>query len=180
MRVLPIALVLLSACSVHVETQATSESSPDKTRPEPSLDESEEPALPPSPEPIESFLAHTGSVTWGILTVKTEVIDGEVYCNCTREIVEDENNRREISEGRVIARDLAASWFVYAHTSHELYLFDGKGTLVRSTLEQESFVKSTSHHQQLAGGDTWNPSAELLQDLPPKLVAKIDESVAGR
>lgn len=175
---LAVGLILLTACDHEIQPRGGS-SEDEETGQNP-----EEPDWSRTPVPVERFLEGLGEMhVGGNIHVQTVVHEGRPYVRFIEREVEvrgDEEGEgkststEEWKSGSFIGEDLDAPWFVYVHTSQELYAFDGRSQLQIVTRTVGEDGARNSAHKFVGGGEAWDPDPSLLETLPAKLIARID------
>ena len=162
-------LLALLACEDRSEPASEAASSSDQTPAEPvSSSENEggdQQVITAMPQPINEFITKRGTLAFGPLTVEVVEKDGKLFCNPS------------VGSGFDFTHDPEAQWFVYVHTTHDIWAYGGGGWLTRGTIQINPDGTYAGEVSRLTIGDRWMPSAELLASMPQPLIDKIDEIV---
>ena len=145
----------------------------------------DQPEITTTPQAVGKFIELGGKLQHGPLTVETRFEDGKVYCDYKRRVYgeRDESgvvtlaSKTDIGGGFEFSHDRDAPWFIYVHTTHEIWAYGGRGWLSRETFRFTPEGIPASKCERLTIGDRWMPSAELLASMPQPLIDKINEIV---
>lgn len=145
----------------------------------------DQPGITAIPEAVGKFIELGGKLRHGPLTVEVRFEDGKVFCDYKRRVYGESNesgvvtltSKTDFGGGFDFSDDRDAPWFIYVHTTHEIWAYGGKGWLCRETFEFSPEGIPSSTCSRLTIGDEWKPSAELLASMPQPLIDRIDEIV---
>ena len=182
-------LLALLACEDRSEPASEAASSSDQTPAEPvSSSEKEggdQQVITAMPQPINEFITKRGTLAFGPLTVEVVEKDGKVFCDSKRLIQAHAAESgphylrwsTSVGSGFDFTHDPESQWFVYVHTTHDIWAYGGGGWLTRGTFQINPDGTYAGEVSRLTIGDRWMPSAELLASMPQPLIDKIDEIV---